>query len=157
MTRELFTQLVKESQAGLRRFLTALCCGDGALADDLAQEAYLRAYLAIDTAGDIANFYGWTRRIAYNCFISHMRSHKLNEPIEQAAGIHASTGADDSFRYQALYKALGLLTDKERTAVVMYYLEDTPTSEIAATLETSEGNIRQILSRGRTHLKNLLS
>lgn len=157
MTRERFTLLVKDSQAGLRRFLTALCCGDGALADDLAQEAYLRAFIAVDTAGDVGNFNGWIRRIAYNCFVSHVRSRKTNEPIEQAAHMQAVSSPDETFRYQALYRALSLLTEKERTAVVMYYLEDSPTPEIAATLETSEGNVRQILSRGRSHLKNLLS
>ncbi len=157
MTRESFIEQVKGSQAGLRRFLTALCCGDGALADDLAQEAYLRAYTVIDSTGEVGNFNAWIRRIAYNCFISHCRTRKPSEPVEVAVGLTSGDAADVAFRYQALYAALAKLTEKERTAVVMYYLEEYPTAEIATALDTSEGNVRQLLSRGRTHLKTILS
>lgn len=157
MTRERFTEQVKDSQAGLRRFLTALCCGDGALADDIAQEAYIRAYIAIDTVGEVGCFSAWIRRIAYNSFISHCRTRRQTEPVENARELDSGYSADETFRYQALYRALSLLTEKERTAVVLYYMEDNSTREIAETLETSEGNVRQLLSRGRVHLKNLLS
>ena len=45
MTREQFVEQVGREQAALRRFLTALCCGNGAEADDIAQEALIKAYL----------------------------------------------------------------------------------------------------------------
>ena len=43
MTRDEFEAYVKSSQKGLRRFLTALCCGDSQLADDIAQDTYIKA------------------------------------------------------------------------------------------------------------------
>ena len=46
MTRERFISLVKAEQDALRRFLLALCSGDAALADDIAQDSLVRAYMA---------------------------------------------------------------------------------------------------------------
>lgn len=46
MTRERFIDLVRVEQEPLRRFLLGLCSGDGALADDIAQDALVRAYVA---------------------------------------------------------------------------------------------------------------
>ena len=45
MTREQFISHVESTQKAFRRFLVALCCGDTALADDIAQESYIKAYL----------------------------------------------------------------------------------------------------------------
>lgn len=46
MTRERFIEQVRQQQEPLRRFLLALCAGNGALADDIAQDALVRAYVA---------------------------------------------------------------------------------------------------------------
>lgn len=157
MNRQSFINLVEDNQESLRSFLIALCCGDTNLADDLAQESFLRAYIVIDSLDNISNFSSWIRRVAYNCFISYHRSRKPVEREDAAAAIVADNRADDSFRYEHLYKALSNLNEKERTAVVLYYLEEYPTPEIAQTMETSENNVRQLLSRGRNHLRNYLS
>lgn len=45
MTRQQFIEMVSREQESLRRFLRGLCGGDGFLADDMAQEALLKAYL----------------------------------------------------------------------------------------------------------------
>ena len=42
MTREQFITHVENTQKAFRRFLVALCCGDTSLADDVAQEAYIK-------------------------------------------------------------------------------------------------------------------
>ena len=70
MTRERFISEVRACQGRLRRFLTSLC-GDAALADDIAQEALVRAYVSSDRF--IGNFKAWLFRIAYNCFIDNLR------------------------------------------------------------------------------------
>ena len=48
MTKEKFIGLVIEEQEPLRRFLLALCKGDAFTADDLAQEALLKAYISFN-------------------------------------------------------------------------------------------------------------
>ena len=53
MTREQFTAHVEATQKAFRRFLVALCCGDSALADDIAQESYIKAYLSCDSFSNV--------------------------------------------------------------------------------------------------------
>ena len=49
MTREQYISVVESTQRELRRFLVALCCGDAQLADDIAQETLIKAFIARDT------------------------------------------------------------------------------------------------------------
>ena len=74
MNREQFISHVESTQGALRRFLVALCCGDSALADDIAQETYIKAYLSSDSIRDEARFTAWIYRIAYNTFINARRA-----------------------------------------------------------------------------------
>ncbi len=68
MTREQFIDFVRAEQERLRRFLLALCCGREAEADDMAQDALMKAYLACDTYDDSGRFAAWLYKIAYNVF-----------------------------------------------------------------------------------------
>lgn len=68
----------------------------------------------------------------------------------------ADEQCDAAFRYQALYAALERLSDKERTAILLYYLEDYSVKDICDIIEASPETVRQQLSRGRNHLKKML-
>lgn len=67
MTQERFIAEVRQQQEPLRRFLLALCAGNGALADDIAQDALVRAYVASGSFLGLSKFSTWLFRIAYNC------------------------------------------------------------------------------------------
>ena len=67
MTSEQFIDLVRTEQEPLRRFLLALCSGDSALADDIAQDALVRAYESTGSFLGRTKFKTWIFRIAYNC------------------------------------------------------------------------------------------
>lgn len=56
MTRSEFVTLVEATQRAFRRFLVALCSGDTNLADDIAQEAYIRAFMNHDSLGSTDSF-----------------------------------------------------------------------------------------------------
>lgn len=156
MERKEFASKVEATQEALRRFLCGLCCGDSALADDIAQEAYMKAYLSCDGLRDDDKFLSWLYRIAYNAFVCHKRTTRRDLPVDEARGVDSGTRADDSFRYQALYDALDRLSEKERTAVLLYYMEGYAVKEIAAILDSGEAAVKQQLSRGRQHLKACL-
>ena len=85
MDRSTFENLVLGTQEALRRFLTALCCGDASLADDIAQESYISAYLMLDDLRDPSRFAAWLHRIAYNNYISHRRSARPSAALDGAA------------------------------------------------------------------------
>ncbi len=56
MTKEQFIEFVGQEQVPLRRFLCALCGGDSSTADDLAQEALLKAYMSFERFEGRARF-----------------------------------------------------------------------------------------------------
>lgn len=157
MDRSEFIAYVESNQKALRRFLTALCCGDSILADDIAQETYMKAYMSADSFRGDARFSSWVYRIAYNTFISYRRSLRPYSDVSEAAAVASDDSADSGFRYQPLYAALDRLNERERTAVLLFYIEGYSVKEISAIVEASEDAVKQHLSRARKHLKTLLS
>ena len=156
MTREQFIALVTGEQESLRRFLLALCVGHRDDADDIAQEAMIKAYMARDKICDIEKFGTWLYRIAYNTFIDHQRTLRTHASIEEAGTLLAETATDARFEYQDLYNALSTLPPKERTAILLFYLKGYTVREIADIVHGTEAAVRQQLSRGREHLKNIM-
>ena len=156
MTREQFITHVENTQKAFRRFLVALCCGDTSLADDVAQEADIKAYLSSEGFSNPDKFNAWIYRIGYNTFLNHKRSEKISVGYYEASQIISAGQPDDAFRYQQLYLALNNLPDKERTSILLFYLEDYTIKEIAEIVDTSQDAVKQHLSRGRKHLRGLL-
>ena len=154
MTQERFISLVRAEQEPLRRFLLALCGGDAALADDVAQDALVRAYVASGSFLGLSKFSTWLFRIAYNCYIDHCRKAKPDKaPVDDALNLPAEDASDASFRYQQLYQALDRLPGKEKAAISLFYFEDRSIKEIATILGIPQGTVKYHLSMGRTHLK----
>lgn len=156
MTREEFIMLAAAHQKALRRFLTGACCGDIALADDIAQEALLKAYISIDTLADYNKFKPWLYRIAVNIFINQYRKRLYTVDYSEATTTFSTDTPDKSFRYEALYRALDAISEKERSTILLYYMEGYATKEIAEITGASEAAVKQQLSRGRKHLRELL-
>ena len=160
MTREIFTQLVRKELFGLRRFLLAACSGNGDEADDIAQEALMKAYVASRSFDDEAGFSAWLYRIACNTLIDHQRKQTVRGitlDIDKAHEMAAVSCSDDSIAYQELYRAIDGLNVSERTAVLLFYMEDRPIKEITAIMNVAEGTVKAYLSRGREHLRTKLS
>ena len=64
MTRDQFITHVEREQEALRSFLLALCCGNKSDADDLAQDALVKAYLSSASYQDKGRFRSWLFKIA---------------------------------------------------------------------------------------------
>ena len=156
MDQERFISLVKAEQEPLRRFLLGLCCGDAALADDIAQDALVRAYVASGSFLGLSKFSTWLFRIAYNCYIDHCRKPGRDYDdldSREAVAVPSDDASDASFRYQQLYQALELLPQKEKAAIALFYFEDRSIQEISTILGIPSGTVKYHLSQGRTHLK----
>ena len=159
MSPERFIDLVRTEQESLRRFLLALCAGDSFEADDIAQDALVRAYVASGSFLGLSKFSTWLFRIAYNCYIDRKRrpdrkTTDLDSPeVRQIAAIDET---DAAFKYQQLYNALDKIPDKERAAIILHYFEDLSIKEIASILQIPAGTVKYHLSNGRNHLKSIL-
>lgn len=157
MTRDEFIRNTESCQKAFRRFLTALCCGDSDEADDIAQESLVKAYLSCDGLKEPAKFKAWLYRIGFNTFFSHRRAVRPTTTLDDAPETEATERSDNAFRYQALYAALDRIPERERTSILLYYMEGYSVREISGIVEVSEEAVRPHLSRGRSHLRGLLS
>lgn len=117
----------------------------------------MKAYMALGSFRGQSRFRTWIFRIAYTTFISSRRVVRPLEPIDAAASVAGASRADDAFRNQALYAALQRLSEKERSAILLYYMQGYAIGEITVITGDSEAAVKQQLSRGRSHLKDLLS
>ena len=159
MSPERFIDLVRAEQESLRRFLLALCGGDSQEADDIAQDALVRAYVSSGSFLGLSKFSTWLFRIAYNCYIDRCRKIKpetIQPDSPQALDIPATDETDAAFKYQQLYMALDRLPEKEKASIILHYFEDRSIKEIASILEIPPGTVKYYLSIGRNHLKDLL-
>ena len=159
MSPERFIDIVRAEQESLRRFLLALCGGDSQEADDIAQDALVRAYVASGSFLGLSKFSTWLFRIAYNCYIDRCRRikpEKIQPDSPQALNIPATDETDAAFKYQQLYMALDRLPEKEKASIILHYFEDRSIKEIASILEIPPGTVKYYLSIGRNHLKDLL-
>ena len=159
MSPERFIDLVRAEQESLRRFLLALCGGDSQEADDIAQDALVRAYVASGSFLGLSKFSTWLFRIAYNCYVDRcrkVRPETIRSDSPQALNVPAADETDAVFRYQQLYQALEKLPEKEKAAIILHYFEDRSIKEIASILEIPPGTVKYYLSIGRNHLKDLL-
>ena len=159
MSPERFIDLVRAEQESLRRFLLALCGGNAFEADDIAQDALIRAYVASGSFLGLSRFSTWLFRIAYNCYIDRGRKPRAETvPTDTPQALNVTSGeeTDAGFKYQQLYQALDSLQEKEKAAIILHYFEDLSIKEIASILQIPSGTVKYHLSTGRTRLKSLL-
>jgi RNA polymerase sigma-70 factor (ECF subfamily) len=156
VTREEFITQVEREQGALRGFLLALCCGRKDDADDLAQDALVRAYISSAGYHEKGKFRSWLFKIAHNTFLNHQASCRTMESLDEARRLIGNSAADSSFEHQDLYLALRTLPPKERSSITLFYLNGYSVKEIAQITETSEDAVKKQLSRGRDKLKERL-
>jgi len=139
--------------------------GDAALAEEVTQEAFIRAYRRLWLLGDGAKFAGWVntiaRHVAINLGLRHRR--ELNKCKRWAlenldvSGSESPGGENDPvYTPETLRQALAELPDAHRECLVLFYLEGKSGAEAAAVLEISESALRVRLHRARAAMRTLL-
>jgi RNA polymerase sigma-70 factor (ECF subfamily) len=133
------------------------------VADDVTQEAFIRAHKALSGFDTSRPFGPWVCRIASNLAVTHLRSPEARED-ELPAG-HAETPAATPDPLQAvladeaqavLQAALERLPGEQRAVVVLRAVEEMSYREIAETLDLSMGTVMSRLSRAREKLREAL-
>lgn len=154
MTREQFIREIGHQQEPLRRFLLVLCEGDAFTADDIAQDACVKAWIAVDGFRGAAKFSTWLFRIAWNCWCDRKYSSRAMPLDSGEARMQISDDvADGTFEYQALHQAIEGLKPDEKAAILLFYMEDRSIKEISAILGIPQGSVKSLLSRGRAKLR----
>ncbi len=139
--------------------------GDAALAEDVTQEAFIRAYRGLWLLGDGAKFAGWINAIARNVAVNFgiRRRRELNKRerwvLEQAApgeALPQGNGAEAPCTLETLRQTLAELPDVHRECLVLFHLEGKSGAEAAAALGISEAALRVRLHRARAALRERL-
>lgn len=134
------------------------------LADDVAQEAFVRAFQALSSFDLHRPFGPWICRIAANLAINHVRSPEARE--EALPESHACTPAPgggpldallDGEARRILDQALAELPGEQRAVFVLRVFEDLSYREIAEALGIQVGTVMSRLSRARERLREALS
>lgn len=155
--RDAFGRLVEHYQPFLRRFLLNLA-GDDDLADDLAQDSFIKAYLAIRSFHGLSSFKTWLWRIAYNEFLSFTRKmHEMRADLDEnpveTDFVDSAAQSEAKIDVKVMLESLPV---NQRTAVLLFYIEDRPIKEIAKIMQVEEGTVKSLLSRARQRMRNVM-
>jgi len=127
------------------------------VAEDLAQETFLRAFQHLERYDDRGySYFSYLLRIAHNILVNYYRK-KEPTPVPHPEFIYTAPQSSlsdvehtcDSLR---LWDAMQGLPINEQNALILYYWEDMPVRAIAQQLQKSENAVKLLLSRGRKRL-----
>jgi RNA polymerase sigma factor (sigma-70 family) len=154
-----FGELVRRYQSPMRGFLARMTRGDTHLADDLAQETFLKAWQKLKTFRGEAKFSTWLFGIAFNEFRGEARKRKefaleeMDAPPEELTV--TATAAASHLRLD-LTEALKMLSSLERAAVVLCCQNGLSHEEAALVLNCPLGTVKTNVLRGREKLRRVL-
>jgi len=160
-----FGRLVQKYQDRLYNTLVHLT-GNAEDAADLAQEAFVQAFVKLDTFRRSSTFYTWLYRIAFNQTASYYRRTKTTasldaaretsgrEPVDMNPGPHEQLEQQEN-RAQ-VREALARLSDEHRAVLVLREIEGCDYETIAGMLDVPVGTVRSRLFRARAQMHDEL-
>ncbi|MEJ1969389.1 MAG: sigma-70 family RNA polymerase sigma factor [Rhizomicrobium sp.] len=149
-----FAELVERRQGTVRGLLRRLS-GDAALADDLAQEAFVQAWRALSQLRNAAAFGGWLKQVAVRVWLQHARRARLAlEPLEDVDD--ADQAAPPATERIDLDRALARLSPAQRLCVTLSYGEGLSHGEIADATGWPLGTVKSHVARGGARLREWL-
>jgi RNA polymerase sigma factor (sigma-70 family) len=168
---EAFNELVRRYQRMVYALALSLVRSDDA--DDVAQEAFLRAFRNLDLLADPAKFGVWLRRITFGVAIDHVRADRargqttsalvsggagdqpaIPEPADEAPSPLQRIERDEvTTRVRA---ALDRLPARYRVPLTLYHIDGLSQAKVARALGVPEATVRSLVARARTKLARLL-
>lgn len=154
-----FSQLVLRYQSKLRLWARRLCNGDVHLADDLAQEAFIKAYAALPAFRAEAKFSTWLYRIAFNIAASRWRAKKiewctLDENHDEPSDI---CEVQQFAAKKDVEAALQQLSSAQQLAIRLCFEDGFSHDEAAEIMSIPLGTLKTHVARGKQKLQTLLS
>lgn len=136
--------------------------GNVADAQDLTQEAFIKALQRQDQLKDLEKAAHWLSRIASNTAIDFLRRsgrvsfsdlEDLPEPFVNSREESVEQRLLRRERHETLEAGLEVLTSRERTALLLRDVEDLPAEEVAAHLNCSKATVRSHIANARVKLR----
>ena len=126
-------------------------------AEDIAQEAFLRAYRDWDRVGSYEHQAAWVRRVAANLATSGMRRRLVEARALTRLAARREPALDPLPDENAdFWRVVRALPHRQAQAVALYYLEDLSIQQTATVLDCAEGTVRAHLAKARRTLAGRL-
>jgi RNA polymerase sigma-70 factor (ECF subfamily) len=154
--RAAFAALVQGHQGYLRKLLGRICRGDQGRADDLAQEAFLRAWRALPGFRGEARFRTWLTRLAYSALSAERPALPTHEAADEADEGVASDFAPGTDWRLDLDRALATLSEAQRHVLLLCYGADLSHAEAAQVLGWPLGTVKTQVLRAKARLRDHL-
>lgn len=161
-----FSEIVHRYQQAVRRYAVRLGCADGADADDVSQEIFIKVFINLNDYDQDLKFSSWLYRIAHNETISffrkkNIRPHVLGSSTEDVAEFFERLADDSDFVELANQRddarivrdLLSRLDQRYKEVLVLRFLEEKSYTEISDILKIPEGTVATLINRGKKELK----
>jgi RNA polymerase sigma-70 factor (ECF subfamily) len=156
-------QRMKERLAAMTRELRAFArslCRDPIVADDLVQEALLRAWSKRDSFQQGTNFRAWLFTILRNLYFSQLR--RSRREVQDVEGEHAAqvtmkASQTDALELEDFRRALHLLPPEQREALILIGASNLSYGEVAKISQCAVGTVKSRVARARMRLVELLA
>jgi len=153
--RSAFAELVRRRQSQVRNLMRR-CCGDPSLADDLAQQVFLKVWLTIRTLRRVTAFGAWLNQLAVSVWLQHLRKKDALRGAREFREVEPNQQNPDGLDWD-LDRALATLSAHERLCLVLSYQEGMSHGEIARLTELPLGTVKSHINRGGHQLRQVLS
>lgn len=135
--------------------------GDRGRAEEMAQEAFIRAYRGLKTWRRQASFSTWLFALATNLYRSELRRIPAQTPLDAVAEPvdpgDTVTRLEEAERRRTVRRAVHSLPAKYRDALILFYFHDMDVGSTSRSLGLPEGTVKARLARGRDMLRVKLS
>jgi RNA polymerase sigma factor (sigma-70 family) len=151
-------RILVERYLPLARARASRLCPDAGDVEDIVQESFLQAFVALDRLQDPDRFAGWLGGIVLNVHRALKRRAPLTLLADWPERLHPASrdglpSADDLDRSQVLRQAVAELPTGQRQAVAMFYYADQPAGQIAG----SPGAAKTSLHKARRRLRDYIT
>lgn len=154
---EAFSELVRrhqdEAYSLAYRFMR-----DASLAEDMAQEAFLKAFRLLQSFRGECSFRTWMYRVVSSVCLTELRRRKNRHEVEwnDSLELSAEDATVDRDLYEKIRNCVRLLPDRYATVISMYYLAGVPYEEIADALNIPLGTLKTWMFRARRMLRQIV-
>jgi RNA polymerase sigma-70 factor (ECF subfamily) len=133
---------------------------NAALAEELCQETFLRAWRKLGSFAGRGAFAGWLSRLAYNVFLQHRRrnphdavTRSLEEPQTAASAAEALATPASAGEEPDLDRLLAVVTPQEQQLLILTYAAGLSATEIGDMLDTSPGTVKSQIHRAKQKIR----
>jgi RNA polymerase sigma-70 factor (ECF subfamily) len=153
---EAFQKALIGEMGHVRAFARSLCAGRTDVADDIAQETLVKAWSARTRFDEKSNLRAWLFAIVRNTFLDQRRKAWRETLLDNFEGIGGATSAresSDRVELDDARRALGVLPEDQREALVLVAVAGFSYDEAAEICETKVGTIKSRVARARARLE----